>query len=59
MIYILNYSCFRYIKDSNVPAAYAYVGLASPGEAGSWEKETKVCFSNQCNFLNKLRVMRH
>ncbi|KAK9285701.1 hypothetical protein L1049_024900 [Liquidambar formosana] len=31
----------RYIKDSNVPAASAYVGLASPGEAGSWEKEIK------------------
>lgn len=33
---------FRYINKKAVPAYFAYVGLASPGEAGSWQRESKV-----------------
>lgn len=25
-----------------MPASYAWIGLAAPGEAGSWQTETKV-----------------
>lgn len=28
--------------DKDVPARGAYVGLAPPGEAGSWQRESKV-----------------
>lgn len=45
-IYIISYkenrnsSCFRIGKAQ--PAKNAYVGLALPGNAGSWQKECKV-----------------
>lgn len=31
----------RFITKFNVPAALAYVGLAAPGDAGSWQRESK------------------
>ncbi|KAF3671380.1 putative oligopeptide transporter 4-like [Capsicum annuum] len=31
----------RYFKDDKIPASGAYVGLAPPGEAGSWQRECK------------------
>ncbi|MQM09174.1 hypothetical protein Taro_042040 [Colocasia esculenta] len=31
----------RYLHDKDVPADSAYVGLAPPGEAGSWQRENK------------------
>jgi len=33
---------FRYIDDQDLYASGAYVGLALPGEAGSWQRECKV-----------------
>lgn len=35
----------RYITEFNVPAALAFVGLAAPGDAGSWQRESKVWLS--------------
>lgn len=35
---------FRYMSEECLPASGAYVGLAQPGEAGSWQRETKVAF---------------
>jgi hypothetical protein len=32
----------RYIDDQDLYASGAYVGLALPGEAGSWQRECKV-----------------
>jgi hypothetical protein len=32
----------RYVNDMDIPASQAYVGLALPGEAGSWQRECKV-----------------
>lgn len=32
----------RYINDSFIPANGAYVGLAPPGDVGSWQTEVKV-----------------
>ncbi|CAL0319286.1 unnamed protein product [Lupinus luteus] len=31
----------RYIKDASIPVSGGYVGLASPGNAGSWQRESK------------------
>ncbi|KAL6225063.1 hypothetical protein ACLB2K_003915 [Fragaria x ananassa] len=31
----------RYINESLLPASSAYVGLAAPGEVGSWQRENK------------------
>lgn len=31
----------KYISDDHIPANGAYVGLAPPGEAGSWQRECK------------------
>ncbi|KAK1276228.1 hypothetical protein QJS04_geneDACA005763 [Acorus gramineus] len=31
----------RYINQSDIPADSAYIGLAPPGEAGSWQRESK------------------
>lgn len=36
----------RYFKDDKIPASGAYVGLAPPGEAGSWQRECKVIQGN-------------
>ena len=30
------------MSDESVPASGAYVGLALPGELGSWQNESKV-----------------
>ncbi|XP_071722409.1 uncharacterized protein [Rutidosis leptorrhynchoides] len=32
---------FRFVSSESIPAIDAYVGLASPGEAGSWQRENK------------------
>ena len=32
----------RYITEFEAPAALAFVGLAAPGDAGSWQRESKV-----------------
>lgn len=32
----------RYLSDKSMPASGAYVGLALPGELGSWQTESKV-----------------
>lgn len=34
----------RYVSDDSVSALGAYVGVAPPGEAGSWQRECKVIF---------------
>ncbi|KAJ4776894.1 Rhamnogalacturonate lyase [Rhynchospora pubera] len=31
----------RYVNDMDIPASQAYVGLALPGETGSWQRECK------------------
>ncbi|CAN4092305.1 unnamed protein product [Withania somnifera] len=31
----------KYVSDDHIPANGAYVGLAPPGEAGSWQRECK------------------
>lgn len=33
--------CDRYMSENDMPANSAYVGLAAPGEAGSWQRESK------------------
>lgn len=33
---------FRYVCKDNIPANGAYVGLAPPGDVGSWQSEVKV-----------------
>lgn len=33
----------RFCSNVNVPASGAYVGLAAPGDDGSWQLESKVC----------------
>lgn len=33
---------FRFVHDHDMPTNGAYVGLATPGEAGSWQRECKV-----------------
>lgn len=32
----------RYLSDRSISASYAYVGLAPPGDVGSWQRECKV-----------------
>lgn len=32
----------RYLSDQYISASYAYVGLAPPGDVGSWQTECKV-----------------
>jgi len=39
---LLTIMSFRYIDDGDLYASGAYVGLALPGEAGSWQRECKV-----------------
>lgn len=34
---------FRCVSDKDIIAKGAYVGLAPPGDAGSWQRECKVC----------------
>lgn len=34
----------RFVNDEGIPAKHAYVGLAPPGDAGSWQRECKVFF---------------
>ncbi|KAK4781047.1 hypothetical protein SAY87_017153 [Trapa incisa] len=31
----------RYVNDNDIPAGTAYVGLAAPGDVGSWQTESK------------------
>lgn len=33
---------FRYVSEDITPANDAYVGLAPPGDVGSWQRECKV-----------------
>lgn len=33
---------FRYIETNLLPAKFAYIGLAAPGDNGSWQKQPKV-----------------
>lgn len=37
--------CIRYINDQDLHANSAYVGLALPGEVGSWHRECKASSS--------------
>lgn len=39
-------SSYRYINTELISANGAYVGLARPGEVGSWQTECKVIFVN-------------
>ena len=32
----------RYVNEEKMPATDAYVGLAAPGDVGSWQTEKKV-----------------
>ena len=34
----------RYTSEDYIPANGAYVGLAPPGDVGSWQRECKVIF---------------
>ncbi|OMO50814.1 Rhamnogalacturonate lyase [Corchorus capsularis] len=36
----------RYVSDDNIPAIEAYIGVAPPGNAGSWQRECKVVMDN-------------
>lgn len=35
----------RYLSKETLPGKAASVGLAAPGDAGSWQRENKVLFS--------------
>ena len=35
---------FRYVADDDIVARGAYVGLAPPGQVGSWQRECKVIY---------------
>lgn len=35
----------RYINRRLIPAKSAYIGLAPPGDVGSWQEDTKVIYS--------------
>jgi hypothetical protein len=40
----LAYKTYRYLDDDDyLSAKCAYVGLATPGDVGSWQRECKVC----------------
>lgn len=41
---LLNFLICRYINHGSMNASFAYVGLAPPGAAGSWQRDTKVTF---------------
>lgn len=45
-------SVYRYIYNKLIWGGSAYVGLAAPGDAGSWQKESKVntIFSHKMDF---------
>lgn len=40
----------RYVYDDYISASGAFVGLAKPGDAGSWQRECKVAFANSFFF---------
>ena len=44
--WICVYEFCRYISKSKLFGKFAFVGLAVPGEAGSWQTENKVPFLN-------------
>lgn len=33
---------YRYVSKEQIPADGAFVGLAAPGDVGSWQREAKV-----------------
>lgn len=45
-LYLYYFFKLRYFKDYKISASGAYVGLAPPGEAGSWQRECKVIQGN-------------
>jgi hypothetical protein len=48
---------FRYMDDQELYASGAYVGLALPGEAGSWQRECKVRYCLTCTFSAVVYIM--
>ena len=44
---------YRYIDDDYLSAKGAYVGLATPGDVGSWQRECKVT----SKYINKIKHM--
>jgi len=49
----LAYKTYRYIDDDYLSAKVAYVGLAPPGDVGSWQRECKVT----SKYINKIKHM--
>ncbi|XP_052190282.1 uncharacterized protein LOC127799982 isoform X3 [Diospyros lotus] len=47
----------RYINDDYIPANGAYVGLAPPGDVGSWQRECKVVTLTWVNWYMSLQGM--
>lgn len=45
---------YRFLSDELLPANGAFVGLAPPGEVGSWQLESKV--SLQIVFLDHITI---
>jgi hypothetical protein len=51
-----SFPLLRYLSDERISANFAHVGLAPPGDVGSWQTECKVFFffflpySNKSNF---------
>ncbi|KAI7734929.1 hypothetical protein M8C21_010365 [Ambrosia artemisiifolia] len=41
----------RYIRDDDIPANGAYVGLVPPGDVGSWQRECKVYLVDPTSYM--------
>lgn len=47
----IQFPSLRYIREEDMPASSAYVGLALPGEVGSWQTESKVSRCSQSSTI--------
>ena len=48
----------RYLSDQYISASYAYVGLAPPGDVGSWQRECKVILSHHISKHGFLHITK-
>ena len=48
----------RYLSDQYISASYAYVGLAPPGDVGSWQRECKVILIHHISKHGFLHITR-
>ena len=47
----------RYLNENAIPGNGSYVGLALPGEVGSWQRECKVILSFSFHSTWKLHII--